>query len=635
MGQGKVLTLAGEDPMRKVVIESLKEDLVLMDERNYSDRGWIWVRSTIPAGVTENAVEWSIRPNIITGWERDPMIAVSQVGYHPEQIKQAIIELDPGIRQMKNARLIRIENDNKLNEISSDIPVMWGKFLCYQYAVFDFSSVKDPGMYMIRYGDQTSRPFSIDREVYKEGIWQPTLEGYFPIQMCHIGVRDRQAIWHGPCHLDDALQAPLDMEHVDGYHQYENAETSYASLTPVPFLNQGGWHDAGDDDLAAGSQAATTQYLVLANEIFNGFHDQTTINYDDQMVQMFRPDGIPDFVQQVRHGALNLLSGYRAAGHSFAGIIATREGRNITGDWASQTDQLFYDSKLGPKEKTMTRSGVPDDRWVFTNRDSGLEYEVSAALAAASRTLEEYDEDLARECLEKAVNAWNFEQTHDPVKKPNAYVPRNTNLEEILATVELLYTTKEEKYATHLVSLLPEIKENMERAAWGVARVMDQIDDAQFKSDYMKALDGYQAKLDSTLATNPFGVPWRPRIWGIGWDIQQYALEHYFLVKKYPDLFNRELVLRVLNYVLGCHPGSSTSLVSGVGAHSITSGFGVYRHMWYYIPGGMVSGTALVRPDYPELKEDFPYLWQQSEYVMPGAGSYIFCVLAADDLLNN
>jgi len=48
----------------------------------------------------------------------------------------------------------------------------------------------------------------------------------------------------------------------------------------------------------------------------------------------------------------------------------------------------------------------------------------------------------------------------------------------------------------------------------------------------------------------------------------------------------------------------------------------------------MVSGTALIRPDFPELKEPFPYLWQQTEYVMPGAATYIFCVLAADQLLN-
>ncbi len=49
---------------------------------------------------------------------------------------------------------------------------------------------------------------------------------------------------------------------------------------------------------------------------------------------------------------------------------------------------------------------------------------------------------------------------------------------------------------------------------------------------------------------------------------------------------------------------------------------------------GMVSGTALIRPDFPELKEPYPYLWQQTEYVMSGVATYIFCVKAADKLLN-
>ncbi len=126
----------------------------------------------------------------------------------------------------------------------------------------------------------------------------------------------------------------------------------------------------------------------------------------------------------------------------------------------------------------------------------------------------------------------------------------------------------------------------------------------------------------------------RPKILGVGWDIQKFAMQQYYLVEKYPDLFDREPVLRVVNYVLGCHPGSNTSLVSGVGAHSVTSAFGVNRTMEYYIPGGMVSGTALIRPDFPELKEPYPYLWQQTEYVMSGAATYIFCVKAADKLLN-
>ena len=51
-------------------------------------------------------------------------------------------------------------------------------------------------------------------------------------------------------------------------------------------------------------------------------------------------------------------------------------------------------------------------------------------------------------------------------------------------------------------------------------------------------------------------------------------------------------------------------------------------------PGGVVSGTGLIRPDFPELK-DFPFLWQQAEYVLGGgATNFMFLVLAADRLLD-
>jgi hypothetical protein len=66
----------------------------------------------------------------------------------------------------------------------------------------------------------------------------------------------------------------------------------------------------------------------------------------------------------------------------------------------------------------------------------------------------------------------------------------------------------------------------------------------------------------------------------------------------------------------------------------MTTAYGTNRADFSYIPGGVVSGTALIRPDLPELK-DWPYLWQQGEYVMGGgACDFLFMVLAADHLLN-
>ena len=57
---------------------------------------------------------------------------------------------------------------------------------------------------------------------------------------------------------------------------------------------------------------------------------------------------------------------------------------------------------------------------------------------------------------------------------------------------------------------------------------------------------------------------------------------------------------------------------------SVTQAYGVNRADRSFIPGGSVSGTGIIRPDFPELKE-WPYFWQQTEYVL-GGGSFQFYV---------
>ena len=50
----------------------------------------------------QRAVEWLITPHRIPGWRRAPVIAISQVGYHPDQDKRAVIELEAD-RLMRDA----------------------------------------------------------------------------------------------------------------------------------------------------------------------------------------------------------------------------------------------------------------------------------------------------------------------------------------------------------------------------------------------------------------------------------------------------------------------------------------------------------------------------------------------------
>jgi len=161
----------------------------------------------------------------------------------------------------------------------------------------------------------------------------------------------------------------------------------------------------------------------------------------------------------------------------------------------------------------------------------------------------------------------------------------------------------------------------------------------------------WKAQAEKSAAGNPYGVHLPAEImnpdyhletrsevdsgfvWGPGWDLQEDALHQYYFHKHLPELFDAEPLLATVNFVLGCHPGSNESYVSGVGANSAVIAYGFNRADWSHIPGGVISGASLVKPDYMELKE-FPFLWYQTEYVIGGAATYIFDLLAAHQLLN-
>ena len=631
---GMEFTAAPEDPLCALNIKSLKSEIELYDGRITDNNGWFVLHSLIPSGVAQKAVEWVITPSVVKDWRRPPRLLYSQPGYHPEQEKKILFELNARQKRRKKAALVRLFDDGSTKTILSATPKFWGRFLRYNYAIFDFSRVAEPGLYFVEYAEQRTHPFRISNDVLQKEIWQPTLETFLPVQMCHMEVRDRFRIWHGLCHMDDALQAPTGHEHFDGYRQGDKTETPFQPYEHIMGLNSGGWHDAGDYDLATGSQASTVYALALAFEAFDIRTDQTTIDPAENFVELHKPDGKIDILQQIEHGVKFILNGYRACGHAIVGVISpTIEQYVHLGDAMSMTDGLIYDASEDMLPAPEHRRGRMDDRWAFTNRDSGLELQIAATLAAAHRVLLESNPDLADECLKTAQKIWRSELNHSPVRHRAAYIPGNLDAQRVLAAVELFKSTGESQYRRAIVKMSNEIRINIAQTGWAVAQIFEQLNDETFDHDFFRAIREYNQSIKEEIKENPFGVPFRPRIWGIGWNLQHYAMHQYFLHKTFPELFERERVLNVVNWVLGCHPGGGTSLVSGVGSRSMTTAYGINRADYSYIPGGVVSGTALIKPDFPEMKTDWPYLWQQSEYVISGAATYIFCVLAADRLL--
>jgi hypothetical protein len=104
----------------------------------------------------------------------------------------------------------------------------------------------------------------------------------------------------------------------------------------------------------------------------------------------------------------------------------------------------------------------------------------------------------------------------------------------------------------------------------------------------------------------------------------------YFLHQAFPGIVGIDETLRAFDYVLGRHPVSNVSYVSSVGTASKLVAYGNNRADYSFIPGGMIPGVTLIQPDYPELKESWPFLWYENEYVVDAATTFILAANAAD-----
>jgi endoglucanase len=294
----------------------------------------------------------------------------------------------------------------------------------------------------------------------------------------------------------------------------------------------------------------------------------------------------------------------------------------MLGDAASMTDNLVYNPNLDSGSVRGNQSGMADDRLVFTEKNPRRELRVAAGLAAASRAMKNYNPDLSVKCLKAAENLWNA----------NAEAK---TLQKVQAATELLLTVERPEYSSFFINNTDELIENINNTGWMLGRIKDKIGDKAFTAKLDAAILNLKNQIEEERMENPYGVPYKPNIWGAGWGIQRFGVEQYYLHSRFPQIFPNDYLLHALNFVLGCHPGvNNASFASGVGAKSIQVAYGVNRADWSFIPGGVVSGTALIRPDFPELLE-WPFLWQQTEYVLGGGGTnYMFLVLAADHLLN-
>ena len=665
METGHSIVMASDTPERMIRISSNDAELKLYDGRMLAQNGWYVLRSVLPKGKTGKVITWTVEPNAIPGWIREPNIGISQVGYTPEQPKVAVIELDKQDKVQATAKLMRIKDDGTTEVAFTGDIQPWGPYFKYNYVKFDFSSVQQPGVYYVQYGNTKTNNFLIDAHVYDK-ITDATTDVWVPIHMNHMYVTEGYRTWHGEPFKEGYLQAP-ESDHFDLHRQGPTTDTKYKPLELIPGLNIGGFFDAGDFDIETGSNINVVQNFIRTWELFKPLRDETFVSQKQRYVDLHRPDGTPDILQFIEHGTLNLVAQAEQIGHMASTLSnSVLDNYHHLGDAASITDGLHYDPSLKPYEVSADGkcSGTPDDMWAFTTRSPQLDLRAATMFAAASHALKGYNDELAARALTQSKRLMkeateliaqhkteeNFDwidgfdwsnraQQQKPDKKRQKLIERTRKNRELLgdmATNLMLYSaTQERQYLSNFEqqiwdALELRLEANMQTALDAVPYM-----DEAYKQKLRPYVEKYNAYIKGFDQNNPYGVPIGLGNWAGVNMVLNYGITVNYAHIYYPDIVKKDEIYRVANWLFGCHPYHNYSFVAAVGAARPKQVFyGNNRADFSFIPGNVAPGLLFRKPDHFENFDDWPFLWGQNEGTIAGNTQYIIFGSSFKDIVN-
>lgn len=621
---GRTFILAPDEPSRLVKITSHDADLMLFDGRVLAQNGWFVIRSILPVGKTGKVLTWTVEPNAMTGWIREPNIGLSQVGYLPLQPKVSVIELDKRDKPLEKASIYKVGNDGNAVEVFTGRIVPWGNYYKYHYVKFDFTTVKEPGIYYIQYGNFQTNNFLIENTVYDK-ITDATSDVWIPIHMNHMSVNEAYRVWHGEPFKEGYRQAPPNTDHFDLHAQGPTTDTKYKALEQIPGLNIGGFFDAGDFDIETGANINVVQNFVHTWEYFKPLRDETFVSQQQRYVDLHRPDGTPDILQFIEHGTLNLVTQAEVVGHMTQTLSnAVLDNYHHLGDAASITDGILYDPDLRPYEVAQGNrsSGVKDDMWAFTSRNANLDLRAATTFAAASRALKGYNDDLSARALQQSKRLLK-EATDILSNKPpdTSFWARAAN---VGTNLQLYIATNEQQYSKKFQELLwPALDRNV---TFHLLTALDAIPhlDASFKEKLRPYVVKYKDYIRGLEKNNPYGVPIGLGNWAGNGMITNFGTTICIANKYFPDVVDVNEVFKVTNWLFGCHPYHNYSFVATVGATRPKAMFyGNNRADFSFIPGNVAPGVLFRKPDHFENYDDWPFLWGENEGTIAGNTSYL------------
>ncbi|MEE3625106.1 hypothetical protein UCD39_14100 [Nitrospirillum sp. BR 11752] len=152
--------------------------------------------------------------------------------------------------------------------------------------------------------------------------------------------------------------------------------------------------------------------------------------------------------------------------------------------------------------------------------------------------------------------------------------------------------------------------------------------DADYRAQLTQAVIEAKATIDAEAAKTPFGVPVAMGTWAGSSQVAGFGTTMYLLHKAFPGIIGTQYTLDALDYVLGRHPATNLSLVSTVGTESKMIAYTHNRADYSTVPGAMVPGVLVIKPDFPEQKVAWPFLWFENESTVATTTAYILAANA-------
>src|SRR6185312_2165645 len=244
-----------------------------------------------------------------------------------------------------------------------------------------------------------------------------------------------------------------------------------------------------------------------------------------------------------------------------------------------------------------------------------MEYGAAASLAMASRTLKGWNDPLSQQCLDAAIKLWTEAQAHPVHERLPGYLEGEGGYREFslgapewTAAVALTIATHGgEPYKKRVEKLFPATPQQLAFGGWSAVRTLPYLD-PDYRTRLRDLVKASIPRLNRYLDGTPFGVPPSLGAWGGSSQVAEFGVQMYFLHEAFPDLIGPEYTLRAANYLLGTHPVSSVSYISAIGTASKLQAYGNNRADNTFIPGGMIPGYIVIKPDFPECITNFGFL---------------------------